>query len=65
MHTFSFLFQEEAEVTEAFYHMNTGENLLRQKEERLKMLENTFANDLVSYEISSLHKHAALRRYVK
>ena len=29
--------------------MSAGENLLRQKEERLKMLENTFANDLVSY----------------
>ena len=42
-----FLFQEEAEVTEALYHMSTGENLLRQKEERLKMLESTFANDLV------------------
>lgn len=41
--------QEEAEVTEALYHMNAGENLLRQKEERLRMLENSFANDLVSY----------------
>ncbi|CAB4021506.1 Hypothetical predicted protein, partial [Paramuricea clavata] len=40
--------QEEAEVTEALYHMSAGENLLRQKEERLKMLENTFANDLSS-----------------
>lgn len=45
-----FFLQEEAEVTEALYHMSTGENLLRQKEERLKMLESTFANDLV-YEI--------------
>ena len=44
-----FSFQEEAEVTEALYHMSAGENLLRQKEERLKMLENTFASDLVSY----------------
>jgi hypothetical protein len=49
-----FVFQEEAEVTEALYHMSAGENLLRQKEERLKMLENTLVNDLVGYNLPRL-----------
>ncbi|XP_028400328.1 centrosomal protein of 164 kDa-like [Dendronephthya gigantea] len=52
--------QEEEEITEALYHMSAGENLLRQKEERLKMLENTFANDLSS---TSTDSDSELRRY--
>ena len=42
--------QEDAEVTEALYHVSAGENLLRQKEDRIRLLENTFAEDLVSDE---------------
>lgn len=39
--------QEEAELSVAMDHMNMGQELVRQKEERLKILENTLLGGLV------------------